>query len=74
MPNGQAETGSGLASVLPSRQLQEGLYLECEASQDWHEAWAAASFLQDCSQAWGSDTVFYLATSLPSGSQLASWS
>lgn len=65
-PGGQARTSSSLASVLPSRQPQEGLFLECGASQAWHEAWAAASFLQDCLQAWGRDPVFCLAAGLPS--------
>lgn len=39
-------------------QPRDGLFLECGASQAWHEAWAAANSLQDGSQAWGGVTPF----------------
>lgn len=54
-----------------SRQPRDGLFLECGASQAWHEAWAAANSLQDCSRAWGGDPVFCIATGVPSSLRLA---
>lgn len=48
-PYGRAETRMAWPLWRQAGQPQDGLFLECGASQARHMAWAAASFWKDCS-------------------------